>query len=152
MRDAAPRPLHPLHPVHSIHSIRSIRSTRSIRYNDRKSIIAWKRNLSKKAILLYFILPLLLLFLIGSRNNLKGTASGKSKSSFDISRYGPRLNTTNKFITQFEESLLNDIGHDIFIPFIFENDKLLCQQKHQVQLSSYRSRFFTKMVRRGIAL
>ena len=70
--------------------------------------------------------------------------------SDDISKYGPLKNTTNKFISRFEDTLINDLGHDFFVPLIFEDGKLLCRRKHKQQLSRYRTRFFTQMVRLGL--
>eukprot|EP00571_Detonula_confervacea_P009091 CAMPEP_0172316966 /NCGR_PEP_ID=MMETSP1058-20130122/30145_1 /TAXON_ID=83371 /ORGANISM="Detonula confervacea, Strain CCMP 353" /LENGTH=461 /DNA_ID=CAMNT_0013031409 /DNA_START=229 /DNA_END=1611 /DNA_ORIENTATION=- len=109
----------------------------------------WK-NIGKKSML--FVLPLLLVLLIGLRDILVGAIVRQRPAASDISRYGPRTNTTNKFVAQFEDVLLNDLGHDLFMPFIIEEGKLLCRRKHKQQLSRYRSRFFAQMVRKGLSL
>lgn len=94
--------------------------------------------------IIIFVLSLLLM--IGILRSIFGALFSVS----DLSLYGPPTNTTNAFVAQFEDALLNDLGHDFFVPLIFENGKLLCRRKHKQQLSSYRTRFFTQMVRSGI--
>ena len=64
-------------------------------------------------------------------------------------------NATNKFVTNFKEVLLNDLGYDIhhhFVPLIFEDGQILCRRKHRHQLGQYRTRYFTQMVRQGLSL
>ena len=68
----------------------------------------------------------------------------------DISKYGPPINSKNTFVSKFENTLINDLEHDFFVPLIFENGKLLCRREHKQQLSRYRIRFFTQMVRLGL--
>lgn len=91
---------------------------------------------------------LLLTIIIGIHRFLFGTLL--FSVSGDMSKYGPLTNTTNKFISRFEDTLINDLGHSFFVPLIFEDGKLLCRRKHKQQLSRYRTRFFTQMVRLGL--
>lgn len=90
---------------------------------------------------------LLVTIIIGIHQLLFGTIFTVSD---DISKYGPSTNTTNKFVSRFEDTLINDLGHDFFVPLILEDGKLLCRRKHKQQLSRYRTRFFTQMVRLGL--
>lgn len=90
---------------------------------------------------------LLVTIIIGMKQLLYGSILSLSD---DISKYGPLTNTTNKFVSRFEDTLINDLGHDFFVPLVFEDGKLLCRRKHKQQLSRYRTRFFTQMVRLGL--
>ena len=98
----------------------------------------------------------LILIIVAQRIITTGAIFGSSTSAAvisDLSRYGAPTNTTNNFISRFEDVLLHDIGHDFFVPLILDTDgKLLCRKKHKQQLSRYRTRFFAQMVRRGITL
>ena len=90
--------------------------------------------------------------LIGySYRNILRSIPYHGQTMSDMSRYGQPSNTTNKFIRKFEDVLLNNLGHDKFIPLILENGKLLCRRKHKQQLSRYRTRFFSQMVRKGLS-
>lgn len=107
----------------------------------------------KRRKILYYMIPLLLLFtyriISGSVIIFRSTSTSNDD---DASIYGPPTNDTNPFIARYEHSLLNNLGDSPFIPLLYENDKLLCRRKHKVQLSRYRTRYFAHMVRTGLAM
>ena len=97
-----------------------------------------------------FILSTLVLISLQSIYVSLFTSQQQQKTA-DITRarYGPPTNTTNPFISKFENVLLsNNLDNDIFVPLVFNNNQqILCRKQHLKQLSYYRTRFFTQMVR-----
>jgi hypothetical protein len=100
----------------------------------------------KRKLPLYYVISLLLLLafriISGSVTTLShNDALLASNNSF-----------TNPFIARYDHALhSNNLGSELFIPLLYEHDKLLCRRKHKSQLSRYRTRYFAQMVRTGIA-
>jgi len=105
----------------------------------------------RKAILLLFcILSVIIILLRTTTNFIISTQKGA-----DIKRYGPAINTTNPFISKFESTLLKDdlrLNNNFWVPLIYntKDNKLLCREKHRSQLSRFRSRSFTQMIRKHL--
>ena len=102
----------------------------------------------RKAILLILLCILsFIIILLRTTTNFISTDQGA-----DIKRYGPASNTTNPFISKFENTLLTDdllLNNNFWVPLIYntKDNKLLCREKHRNQLSRFRSRSYTQMIR-----
>ena len=105
-----------------------------------------------RKVALCFILSTFVLISLQSIYVSLFTSQQQQQKTADITRarYGPPTNTTNPFISKFENVLLsNNLDNDIFVPLVFNNNNqpILCRKQHLKQLSYYRTRFFTQMVR-----
>jgi len=101
----------------------------------------------RKALLLLFCILFFVIVLLRTTTNFISSQQGA-----DIKRYGPAINTTNPFISKFESTLLTDdlrLNNNFWVPLIYntKDNKLLCREKHRNQLSRFRSRSFTQMIR-----
>jgi len=101
----------------------------------------------RKALLLLFCILFFVIVLLRITTNFISSQQGA-----DIKRYGPAINTTNPFISKFESTLLTDdlrLNNNFWVPLIYntKDNKLLCREKHRNQLSRFRSRSYTQMIR-----
>ena len=105
-------------------------------------------NKGRKIALLFILSTLVLISLQSIFVSLFTPHQQQTTENSAATRYGPPTNTTNPFISKFENVLLsNNLDNDIFVPLIFNNNQILCRKQHLKQLSHYRTRFFTQMVR-----
>ena len=106
-------------------------------------------NLKRRKAILLILLCILFFMIILLRTT---TNFISTRQEADIKRYGPTSNATNPFISKFESTLLTDdlrLNNNFWVPLIYntKDNKLLCREKHRNQLSRFRSRSFTQMIR-----
>ena len=121
--------------------------------DEKRKLVSWRslEQAREKTTLISILLSILILVSLKSIFGAIFPMSGDDLAAY-IPLQPTNNNITNPFISEFENTLLNDLGHDNdhFVPLLFENGQILCRKKHKSQVSHYRARFFTQMIRKHL--